>query len=401
MNDRSEVVATYLADLPDDGGRAAEAFALGQSIGTWLPVPGITPAMRAAHGARVVEVRRLARDETVAGEPIADAGPGDGPSLLRVAFPVINFGPQFPMLFTTLLGNDSSTSQAIRLVDVELPDDVRLAFGGPRQGIAGWRNLTGVRGRPLLLNMIKPCTGFPPEIGADFIELVARGGCDLIKDDELLADPSFNRVAQRARAYRRRLDRVAEETGHRAWYVANVTTRSRQLVDTARAAVDAGAGAVMVSALAVGPDLVQELAEADLDAPILAHTAGIETFTGSPQAGFGRAVLIGRLLRLAGADAVLTDNPYGRRPWPAGITTATIDWLRQPWGSLRPALPMVAGGLTAEMIEPIVAEFGIDLMLGAGGAIQGHPDGPTAGAVSIRAAIDAAVARIGPAPEHA
>jgi ribulose 1,5-bisphosphate carboxylase large subunit-like protein len=62
---------------------------------------------------------------------------------------------------------------------------------------------------------------------------------------------------------------------------------------------------------------------------------------------------------------------------------------------------MVAGGLTAEMIEPIVAEFGIDLMLGAGGAIQGHPDGPTAGAVSIRAAIDAAVARIGPAPEHA
>ncbi len=397
MDDRSEIVATYLADLPEDGERAAEAFALGQSIGTWVPVPGITPAMRAAHGARVLEVRRLAESETVGGEPVPDATSAQRPWVLRVGFPVINFGPQYPMLFTTLLGNDSSTSQAVRLIDIELPEAVRDAFGGPRQGIAGWRRLTGVHDRPLLLNMIKPCTGYPPEVGADFIELVARGGCDLIKDDELLADPSFSRVADRARAYRRRLDRVAEETGHRAWYVANVTTRGRLLVDTARAALDGGAGALMVSALAVGPDLLQELAEADLGAPILAHTAGIETFTGSPRAGFGRAVLIGRVLRLAGADAVLTDNPRGRRAAPRQVTRATIDWLRQPWGALRPTLPMVAGGLTAEMIAPVVAEFGVDLMLGVGGAIQGHRGGATAGARAIRAAIDAATVSMPPA----
>ena len=295
------------------------------------------------------------------------------------------------MLFTTVLGNDPSTSLAVRLVDIELPEAVRDAFGGPRQGIDGWRRLTGVHDRPLLLNMIKPCTGYPPEVGADFLEAVARGGCDLVKDDELLADPDFSRVAVRATVYRRRLDRLAEETGHRAWYVANVTTRARVLVDTARAAIEAGAGAIMVSALAVGPDLVQELAEADLGAPILAHTAGIETFTGSAHAGFGRAVLLGRILRLSGADAVLTDNPYGRRPPSPAVIRDTVDWLRQPWGRLLPSLPVVAGGMRAESIGPIVAQFGIDLMLGVGGAIQGHPDGATAGARAIRAAIDAAV----------
>ena len=391
---RSELVATYLVDLSGDADQAAEAFATGQSIGTWLPVPGITPAMRAAHGARVVEVRPLADGEAFGGEPTPDpaVSPADRPWILRVGFPVINFGAQYPMLFTTVLGNDPSTSLAVRLVDIELPEELRDAFGGPRHGIAGWRRLTGVHERPLLLNMIKPCTGYPPEVGADFIEVVARGGCDLIKDDELLADPAFSRVADRARAYRRRLDRVAEETGHRAWYVANVTTRARSLVDTARAAIEGGAGALMVSALAVGPDVVQELAEADLGAPILAHTAGIETFTGSPQSGFGRAVLVGRVLRLTGADAVLTDNPYGRRPSPRAITRTTIEWLREPWGSLRPALPIVAGGLTAEAIGPVIAEFGMDLMLGVGGAIQGHPDGATAGVRVIRAAIDSATA---------
>jgi 2,3-diketo-5-methylthiopentyl-1-phosphate enolase len=394
MTDRPELVATYLTDLSGDAKRAAEAFATGQSIGTWVPVPGITPEMRALHGARVLEVRLLEDGETVGGEPAAEPGraaTAGRPWLVRVAFPTVNFGPQYPMLFTTLLGNDPSTSLPVRLVDVELPAAFRDAFGGPRQGIEGWRRLTGVRDRPLLLNMIKPCTGYPPEIGADFLEAVARGGCDLIKDDELLADPSFNRVAVRASVYRRRLDRVADETGHRAWYVANVTGRVRSLVETARTVIGAGAGAVMVNALAVGPDAVQELAEADLGAPILAHTAGIETFTGNGHSGFGRAVLVGRILRLSGADAVLTDNPLGRRPPPAEVVRATVDWLREPWGSLRPALPLIAGGLTAAMLGPIVAEFGTDLMLGVGGAIQGHPDGATTGVRAIRDSIDAAV----------
>jgi 2,3-diketo-5-methylthiopentyl-1-phosphate enolase len=397
MTDRPELLATYLADLSDDAERAAEAFATGQSIGTWVPVPGITPRMRADHGARVVEVRPLAAGEAIGGEPDPDPGGAPGaprPWLLRVAFPVVNFGPQYPMLFTTVLGNDPSTSLAVRLVDIELPETVCDAFGGPRQGVDGWRRLTGVHDRPLLLNMIKPCTGYPPEVGADFLETVARGGCDLIKDDELLADPDFSRVAVRATVYRQRLDRIAEETGHRAWYVANVTSRARELVSTARAAIGAGAGAVMVNALAVGPDLVQELAEADLGAPILAHTAGIETYTGSAHSGFGRAVLVGRVLRLAGADAIITDNPYGRRPPPRAVVRATVDWLRRPWGRLSPTLPVVAGGMTTESIGPIVAEFGIDLMLGVGGAIQGHPDGATAGARAVRAAIDEATAAV-------
>jgi 2,3-diketo-5-methylthiopentyl-1-phosphate enolase len=397
MTGREDLVATYIADLGDDATEAqtaAAAFAVGQSVGTWVPVPGITPEMQAAHAARVVEVRPLADGASVAGEPVDQRPHPDGRRrslwLLRVAFPTVNFGAQFPMLFTTLLGNDPSTAVTVRLVDVEAPPAFLGRFGGPRLGIDGWRRLTGVQDRPLLLNMIKPCTGFPPEVGADFVEAVARGGCDLIKDDELLADATFSRVAKRARIYRRRLDQVADETGHRAWYVANVTTRARSLVDTARAAIDGGAGAVMINALAVGPDLVQELAEAGLGVPILAHMAGVDTFAGDGTMGFGRALLV-RLNRLAGADAVLTDNPLGPRHPSSAVVRATVDSLREPWPPIRPALPVVGGGLTAAHLAPVVAELGIDLMFGVGGAIQGHPDGPTAGARAIRAAIDDAV----------
>lgn len=387
---RVDVVATYLAELPEKGPEAAaEAFATGQTIGTWIAVPGITHSMRDQHGGRVAELRRTSDGERVAGEL------ADGAWLLRVAFPVVNLGTGFPMLFTTLVGNDPSTSIAARLIDIELPSSYLAGFPGPAHGIDGWRRLTGVMGRPLLLNMIKPNTGFGPEVGARLAAEVAAGGVDLVKDDELLADPSFNRVVERAAAYAGALDRVAAETGHRARYIANVTTRAERLIATARAALDAGADAVMVNALAVGLDAVAQLAEARLGVPVFGHTAGVETMTGGRHSGFGHAVLLGRLLRLAGADAILMSTPYASRPLDRAVYEATVTRMRDTWAGVRDVMPIVGGGLTGAHVPALVADLGADAIIGVGGAIQGHPEGATVGARAIRTAIvDATAASV-------
>jgi ribulose 1,5-bisphosphate carboxylase large subunit-like protein len=387
------LVATYLATLP--AGReeaAAAAFAEGQTIGTWQPVPGITDAMRARHGGRVEEIRPLRPDEIVAGEAPEASG-----WVVRIAFPTVNFGSQFPMLITTLTGNDPSTSIAARLVDIDISPAFAAGFPGPGAGIAGWRRITGVTDRPLVMNMIKPCTGYPPEVGAGFVADSARGGLDLIKDDELLADPSFARVGDRARAYSRALDEVAAETGHRSRYVANVTARGRDLLDTARAALDGGADALMINALAGGFDGLQTLAEARLGVPILAHSAGSETFTTATASGFGHRLLLGRLLRLAGADAVLSSTPVAPRPLSDARFAAFLDGCRDDWVGLQPAMPMVGGGLRADHIGGLLATTGPDVILGIGGAIQGHPDGAAAGGRAVMDALTAAMADRAPA----
>jgi 2,3-diketo-5-methylthiopentyl-1-phosphate enolase len=387
---RIELVATYLAGLPE--GReaaAAEAFAIGQTIGTWTPVPGITDAMRRTHGGRVVEVREGVPTEFVGGEPAA------GRWVLRVGFPVVNFGAQMPMLFTTLLGNDPSTSISARLVDLQLPPAYVAQFPGPAYGISGWRTLTGVQGRPLLLNMIKPCTGYPPQAGARFVRAVAAGGVDLVKDDELLADPAFSRVRERARAYSAALDEVSQVTGQRPRYIANVTTRARDLEATAHAALEGGADALMVNVLAIGLDALATLVESTPGTPVFAHTAGVETFTGGARSGYGHALLIGRLVRLVGADAVLLSTPFASRPLPEPAFRATVDGMRQPWGDVRASMPVVGGGLTAATVAAIVDAAGTDVIIGVGGAIQGHPEGPAVGARVVLAAIDDAVASRG------
>ena len=379
---REDVVATFVAALPEREAAAraaADAFALGQSLGTWRPVPGITDAMRALHGARVVELRRGSAGEEV------DGVPAGGRWILSVAFPVANLGASLAMLLTTAIGNDPSTSIAMRLARIDVPASYLRLFPGPRFGIGGWRSVTGVASRPLLLNMIKPCTGFPPEVGAGFAAESARGEVDLVKDDELLADPVFSRVAARTRAYVAAIDAVAAETGRATRYVAHVTTTPGRLAATARAAVEAGAGAVMVTPLTLGLDALAELA-ADAGVPILAHVAGIEMITGAIAGGIGHGALAG-LLRLAGADAVLTSTPHAPRPLAGGAFRATLDRLGGPAGALRPAMPMVGGGLTVEHVAPIVDAAGIDVIIGAGGAIQGHPDGAAAGGRAFQAEI--------------
>jgi len=387
---RQDVVVTYLAGLPPGEAAArvaAEAFALGQSLGTWKPVPGITDAMRRDHGARLVDLRRTGPDEELGGVPT------DGRWVLSVAFPVVNLGRSLAMLLTTAIGNDPSTSIAMRVIGLEVPERFVDAFPGPRFGVDGWRRLTGVADRPLLLNMIKPCTGFPPEVGAAFAAESARGGVDLIKDDELLADPSFSRVADRTRAYVAAIDAVAAETGRATRYVAHVTTTPGRLGATARAAVDAGAGAIMVTPLTLGLDALAELAES-AGVPILAHVAGIEMWTGAAEGGIGHGALA-RLLRLAGADAVLTSTPHAPRPLPERAYAAVARGLRDPIAGdrVRAALPMPGGGITADHAEPIVAALGLDVIVAVGGAIQGHPDGAAAGGRAVRAAIEAAAAR--------
>src|SRR6187402_1780571 len=172
------LLATYYIEMPAEADILAKAagYAVGQTIGTWVEVPGVTAEMRDRHLGRVVRVLEA---------PPVDLGTQAGETsgyFMTIALPTVNFGPSIPMLLATSIGNDVSTSVQAKLVDLELPDTLAEA-------------LVGVHDRPLVLNMIKPCTGLTPEQGAAIFYDTALGCVDLIKDDELMGNPSFSPVA--------------------------------------------------------------------------------------------------------------------------------------------------------------------------------------------------------------
>ncbi len=123
------IVATYYLELPARTDLIAKSasFAVGQSVGTWTDVPGITREMLEHHLARIVAVYDLPPIELATQLP-----EGKRSAVVQIAFPEANLGPQFPMLFTTLLGNDVSTSTQLKLIDLQLSPSFAAGFTGPQ-----------------------------------------------------------------------------------------------------------------------------------------------------------------------------------------------------------------------------------------------------------------------------
>jgi 2,3-diketo-5-methylthiopentyl-1-phosphate enolase len=383
------VVATYYCGTKASTNmmKFAAALAVEQTTGTWLPVPGETPAVRERCIGRVVGVY-----ETPAYQIEIPAGVDERHFVIRIAYPWANFGAQFAMLLSTVIGNIASSGR-VKLLDLEFPSTFLAQFKGPKFGVEGIRAQLGVYDRPLLNNMIKPCTGLDPQTTAQLAYEAARGGVDVIKDDELVADAPHCRLVERVKAVMAALKRADDEKGEKTLYAFNVTDRTDKLRDNAYRAVEAGANALMVNYFTVGLDATRMLTEdANINVPILVHPDFTGAVYESPWSGMSASLIGAKLPRLAGADMVIALSPYGKFPMMMDTFVNMGLQMLSPWQGIKPVFPMPGGGTTQGHVEELVRKFGKDVMVAAGGAVHGHPLGPAAGARAFRQAIAAVMA---------
>ncbi len=355
------------------------AFAVGQTIGTWVKVPGISQAMVNNYQGRIVSIVDIPSEES----------DGDITFVIRIAFPIVNFGGSIAMMMTALVGNDVSTSMDVKLVSLEFDGKAQKDFVGPLKSINDLRDMTGAYDRPVVLNMIKPCSGFTPKEGAQLFRQVALGKVDLVKDDELLGSPSYNEVSQRVKAYNIVAEECYNVTGKRTLYIPNITATPKNMRENAQAIIDAGAKACMVNYVFAGADALKEIADEFGDKLfILGHYAGCSVFN-SMRGGITDEVMVGFLPRIAGADAVMTMYPNFTKAEQAYNFAKTVQVQKMDMPGIKPLVTTVGGGITAINQQTVQQELGNDMILGIGGAIQGHPMGATQGAIAAMAAVEA------------
>lgn len=385
VHNNKYLLATYYIELPHnvDVCEKASAMAVGQTIGTWVPVPGVTDEMRKRHMGKVVAIQDFPPTEL----RMAETTDSRVSYTIQIAFPIVNFDDCLPMVLTTLLGNDASTSAQVKLIDLQFPEDYLGKFAGPRFGTGGIRKLAGVDDRPLILNMIKPCLGFTADEGAQIFKETALGGVDFIKDDELLGNPDYCKAEDRVTAYNQAALEAFEVTGHKTHYIVNATERADRLLDHARRLEDAGAEMLMINFADVGYSLFRALID-QVEVPVMGHYAGSGMFYEGAVSGMSSPIALGKLPRLCGADIVMINTPYGGYPLKRMKYLQTAQALSLPWCSILPALPAVGGGVHPGLVERLMADLGNDIILAPGGSIQGHPGGATAGARAMRQAVE-------------
>jgi 2,3-diketo-5-methylthiopentyl-1-phosphate enolase len=382
------VIATYIGKTPENKSSLMYAIevAIDQTTGTWTPVPEETQEVKRNHRARVIGVYDIPVDN-----PFEESTPNSTTTLFQIAFPHVNFGASLAMLFTTIMGNNSSMG-FIKLVDLTFPEKYIANFQGPKFGIKGLRKLLNVPQRPLLTNMIKPCTGIAPKIGAELAKKAALGGADFIKDDELLAEASFSTISERVHQFMNNLKEADEVKGEKTIYLLNITDHPNKMVDHALRAIEAGVNGLMINYLATGFDTVRMITEhKDIQVPVLGHCAMSGIYSMANWSGVDVRLLISKLPRLMGLDIALIYMPGGRFFLTKEDYASAANMMRQDFYNLRSTFPMPGGSIHPGIVDDIVAMTGKDCVISAGGGIHGHPMGSVAGAKAMRQAIDLAM----------
>ncbi|MFX1394458.1 MAG: RuBisCO large subunit C-terminal-like domain-containing protein [Promethearchaeota archaeon] len=381
------IIASYIINRPkgQNVNYLSRFAAIEQSTGTWIRVPAETAEVRKDHVAKVLGVYELPFYEYYIPKDIKSRT-----YFVQIGFPIINIkGDGIPMLFTTVIGNISIT-HGLKLVDLAFPKAYLEDFKGPKFGIDGLRDLLKVPERPLLNNMIKPCTGHTACVGADLLYEAAVGGCDVVKDDELIANPSFNTLEERLTKYMEALDRADAEKGEKTLYTINITSKFPEMFEYADKMIEMGANALMVNYLTSGFEAMRALAEdPSIKVPILGHMDFAGVLIGGEWTGLTSMLTLAKLPRICGADTVVIPAPYGKAEILSERYEQNLKALRFPLQHIKPTLPMPSGGITPGMVEITMKEAGKDILIGSGGGIHSHPDGPIDGARAFRQAIDA------------
>ena len=357
------------------GGVAAES-----SVGTWTELSTEEPYVRG----RAAKVFSLEGDR------------------FKVAYPLELFEPgNMPNILSSVAGNVFGLEdlRSLRLEDIWFPGELAGSFKGPKYGVEGVRRVTGVEGRPLVGTIIKPKLGLVTRDHAKVAYEAWLGGCDVVKDDENLANQGFNPFEDRLAQTLEARDKAEQETGEKKVYMINVSAETREMMRRAEAVEDQGGRYMMVDILTTGWSSLQTLRDLDLDLVIHAHRAGHAAFTRDPHHGINMVVIC-KVARLIGVDQLHVGTGVGKMAETRREVEENIGACVGPLHGLKPVLPVASGGLHPGMVPQLVDTFGLDTVIQAGGGIHGHPKGTLAGARAMRQAVDAVIQGV-PLEEYA
>jgi ribulose-bisphosphate carboxylase large chain len=299
----------------------------------------------------------------------------EGRFRVSISFPAALAGGRIGALLNLVFGN-ASIWPGVRLVDIQFPSSFLAAFSGPNYGVAGLRSLLGVSGRPLLATALKPMGSTEVEL-ASSAAAFARGGGDIVKDDQNIVDGTFA-------SFRSRVSRIADAVaGTKCLYFPHLSGPQEELSERLRFVLGAGLKGVLICPAIVGLDTMRSLAD-QRKAVFMAHPAYSGAFYAERSHGIEHSLYLGTMMRLAGADISVFPNAGGRFGFTSAECRAIAERGRAPLGGLVPMFPAPGGGMNLDNTAAMAADFGTDSIWLVGGRLLMHPGGPEAGARAFR-----------------
>ena len=366
------VIAHYSIKTTEKGDlkKAAWELAIGQSVGN-------------PHVRNRWETDELFEQSSCVVMHYEDNLKGKREGTVRIAFPTINTdweGDGISHLLCQVMGGqmDIETFDSCRLTKLEFPKSVKEMFLGPKYGIKGMREFTGRYDRPLSGAIVKPKTGISSEILLEMVAELVEGGVDFIKEDEIMANPSFCPLEERVPL----ISNYLKTCDRKVVYAFCINGDHHTILERAKFVAENGGNAIHVNFWS-GLGVYNAIRKLDLPLFIHFQKSGDKVIT-DPRHAFGIDWnVICQLAGMSGVDTIHAGMWGGYLSEDSESLGYTLRQLH--YSNVMPALSC---GMHPGLVQANVDRFGNDFIANVGGAIHGHPEGTLAGALAMRQAID-------------
>lgn len=280
----------------------------------------------------------------------------------------------------------------LRLLDLSFPREMMQSLPGPRHGVPGLRKILGVQNRPLLMGPMRPEVGMAPKEYAAIAYEALLAGSDIVKDDELLVDPPYCPIVDRATLCTRSARAAEQKTGERKMFVLHLGCDLSRLDELIRIGEAAGVDGYMVQPR-LTPSMLT-LMRNRTDKPLIAHYSMLSLMSRYSNIGIELPLML-KLFRLSGADVVTFPRPNSRFDVSPEEFEANLKVVGEPIPGVLPAFPFPTGGNRAEDVSQCYSILGsLDYGFVAGSAMFEEPGGIGAGAANLRQALDSLAAGV-------
>lgn len=331
-------------------------------------------------------------EDVVLGRVEAVVAEGDGTWMARISYAPDAAGHELPQLLNVIFGN-SSIQTGLKVAGLDLGSTMTARFPGARFGIEGLRRLTGRKTGGFVCPVIKPM-GSSCAALAQLCYATARAGADIVKEDHGLANqpaaPFRDRVPRLAEAVARaNAERHAAGDRTRALYFPNVGGHADQISADAHFAKDAGADGILMIPGLQGFDAINRLArDPAFGLPIMAHPAHLGPYVLSRDTGYSHGMMLGTLMRVAGADISVFPNHGGRFGFSSTECQEIVSACRLPQGHCLPILPSPGGGMSIDRLPDMLRLYGPDCVYLLGGSLLRFGDRIGEAIGAMRVALD-------------
>lgn len=358
---------------------AVKAIAIGQSIGNpTIRTQRDSPEIMKNNLAKILDIKTNLR--------FRQAG------YVKIAYPLVNFSIKedgISQLICMLMGGqmDIDIIDVCHLVDVQFPKKWLAEFKGPKFGMADIKKRSRAINRPLLGGIVKPKTGITVPQIKELIRELLEGGVDFVKEDEILGNPSFCDFKERVEECSNMVNEFCQKTGREIFYTPCINGDYPYFLERAQYASDKGVRSVHLNVWA-GLGAYRALRDLDMKGTgIFFQKSGDKVITDRKNRFHIDWHVVCKIARMSGCDFIHAGMWGGYLSDSKEDLTRVMSILRGK-NQYNATVPSLSCGSHPGLVNSTVQNFGNDVMMNVGGAIQGHPMGTTAGAKAMRQAMD-------------